>query len=82
MLIETAGLYPNMTARQNVVMKARCMGLTDERSVDDVLRLTGMQDTGRKKVKRFSMGMKQRLGVALALLGNPDMLILDEPLNG
>lgn len=81
-LIETAGLYPNMTARQNVVMKARCMGLTDERSVDDVLRLTGMQDTGRKKVKRFSMGMKQRLGVALALLGNPDMLILDEPLNG
>lgn len=81
-LIESAGLYPNMTARQNVVMKARCMGLADEKSVDDVLQVTGMQDTGRKKVKQFSMGMKQRLGVALALLGNPDLLILDEPLNG
>ena len=81
-LIEAAGLYPHMTARQNMVMKARCMGLTDEGSVDEILRLTGLRDTGRKKVKQFSMGMKQRLGVALALLGNPDMLILDEPLNG
>lgn len=81
-LIESAGLYPNMTARQNVVMKARCMGLVDEKSVDDVLQVTGMQDTGRKKVKQFSMGMKQRLGVALALLGSPDLLILDEPING
>lgn len=81
-LIEAAGLYPNMTARQNVVMKAKCMGLADENSVDYVLQVTGMQDAGKKKVKHFSMGMKQRLGVALALLGNPDMLILDEPLNG
>lgn len=81
-LIEAAGLYPNMTARQNVVMKARCMGLADEKSIDDVLEVTGMQNTGRKKVKQFSMGMKQRLGVALALVGNPDLLILDEPLNG
>lgn len=81
-LIESAGLYPNMTARQNVVMKAKCMGLADERSVDEVLRITGMQDTGHKKVKQFSMGMKQRLGVALALLGSPDILLMDEPLNG
>lgn len=81
-LIESAGLYPNMTARQNVVMKAKCMGLTDENSVDDVLKATGLIDAGKKKTKHFSMGMKQRLGVALALLGNPDLLILDEPING
>lgn len=61
-LIEAAGLYQNMTARQNVMMKARCMGLSDERSVDQVLALTGLSDTGKKKVRNFSMGMKQRLG--------------------
>lgn len=81
-LIESAGLYPNMTARQNVVMKAKCMGLTDEKSVDEALELAGLADTGKKQVRHFSMGMKQRLGVALALLGNPDLLILDEPING
>lgn len=81
-LIEAPGLYPNMTARQNAVMKARCMGLADERSVDETLLLAGLADTGKKKVKHFSMGMKQRLGVALAMLGNPDLLILDEPING
>ena len=81
-LIEAAGLYPNMPARQNAVMKAKCMGLADERSVDTVLKVTGLADTGRKKVKHFSMGMKQRLGVALALLGNPDLLLMDEPING
>jgi len=81
-LIEAPGLYPNMTARQNAVMKARCMGLADERSVDEALLLAGLADTGKKKVKPFSMGMKQRLGVALAMLGNPDLLILDEPING
>ena len=63
-------------------MKAKCMGLADERSVDTVLKVTGLADTGRKKVKHFSMGMKQRLGVALALLGNPDLLLMDEPING
>ncbi len=81
-LIEEAGLYPNMTARQNVVMKAKCMGLAEEKSIDQVLDLTGLSNTGKKQVKHFSMGMKQRLGVALALLGNPDLLILDAPING
>ena len=67
-LIETPGLYPHMTARQNAVLKARCLGLADERSVDEALTLSGLSDAGTKKVKCFSMGMKQRLGVALALL--------------
>lgn len=82
MLIENAGLYPHMTARDNMILNAKCLGLTDLKSVDSILGLMNLTHTGNKKIRHFSMGMKQRLGISLALLGNPDLLILDEPING
>lgn len=81
-LIEDAGLFPNMSARENLVLKAKVLGLTDKNSVDELLKLMGLENTGNKKTRHFSMGMKQRLGIAMALMGNPDVLILDEPING
>lgn len=81
-LIENAGVYPNMNARENVMMKAKLIGILEESSVDEVLEVVHLKDTGKKKVKDFSMGMKQRLGIAMALLGNPDVLLFDEPTNG
>lgn len=82
-LIESPGIYPNLCARENMMLKAAMLGLADAREkVDELLSLVGIADTGKKKSRQFSMGMKQRLGVALALLGSPDLLILDEPING
>ena len=62
-LIEEAGLHHDLTARDNVRMKAECMGLADKTTIDSVLEITGLTNTGNKKVKHFSMGMKQRLGL-------------------
>ncbi|MEE0705146.1 MAG: ATP-binding cassette domain-containing protein [Adlercreutzia sp.] len=82
-LIEQPGLLPGLTAYENVMAKALAFGLVDAKDrCAEVLRLVGLDGTGRKKAKGFSLGMKQRLGLALALLGNPDVLLLDEPFSG
>lgn len=80
-LIEEAPIYPNLTARENLRVRTTLLGLPDER-IDEVLRTVDLEGTGKKRAGRFSMGMKQRLGIALALLAHPSLLILDEPTNG
>lgn len=80
-LIENAPLYPNLTARENCRVRTLALGLPDS-CIDEALTTVGLTDTGRKCARHFSLGMKQRLGVALALLGRPELLILDEPTNG
>lgn len=79
--IETPPIYENLTAWENLKVRALLLGVPDER-IKEVLQLTDIADTGKKKAGAFSLGMKQRLGIALALLGNPKLLVLDEPING
>jgi ABC-2 type transport system ATP-binding protein len=79
--IETPALYPELTARENLRVQAANGGVS-EREIDDLLHLMNLKNTGKKKVKNFSLGMRQRLAIALTLITNPEFLILDEPTNG
>jgi lantibiotic transport system ATP-binding protein len=80
-LIETPSVYGHLTAKENLEVYRPIYGVSRER-IKEVLKIVGLEDTGKKTAKKFSLGMKQRLAIALALLPNPELLVLDEPSNG
>lgn len=81
-VIEQPALFPGMTARENLIYYSKMQGCDKSTDCDRILSVVGLPDTGKLKTKGFSLGMKQRLSIAIALLGNPEFLVLDEPING
>lgn len=81
-IIETPAIYRDMSAKENLKQQYRILGLPSFDGIDETLSLVGLSDTGKKKAGHFSLGMRQRLAIAIALCGDPDFLILDEPMNG
>lgn len=81
-VVETPSIYLDMTAEENLKEQYRIVGMPSFDGIPDLLNLVGLQNAGKKKASNFSLGMKQRLGIAIALAGNPDFIVLDEPTNG
>ena len=81
-VVETPSIYLDMTARENLRQQYRVLGMPSEEGIDALLHLVGLEKTAKKKARNFSLGMRQRLGIAVALAGEPDFLLLDEPVNG
>ena len=81
-VVETPSIYLDLSAEDNLKVQYRVLGLPTYEGIPELLHLVGLSDTGNKKAKQFSLGMRQRLGIAVTLCGNPDFLVLDEPVNG
>lgn len=81
-VVETPSIYLDLTAEDNLREQFRVLGVPSDEGIPELLKLVGLEDTGKKKARNFSLGMKQRLGIAVALAGGPDFLVLDEPVNG
>lgn len=81
-VVETPSIYLDLTAEDNLKEQFRVLGVPSDDGIPELLKLVGLEDTGKKKARNFSLGMKQRLGIAVALAGSPDFLVLDEPVNG
>ena len=81
-VVETPSIYLDMSAEDNLKQQYRVLGLPSFEGIGELLTLVGLENAGKKKARHFSLGMKQRLGIAVALAGDPDFLVLDEPVNG